>query len=62
MTHNIMKTCVCLWLTSVWPILAAAITACCTAWHLLAPLWPQQEVQLHVACFSRKRSTSRWPC
>lgn len=49
-------------LTSACPMFAAAIRACCTAWLLLVPFWLQQEVQLQSGLFSRKRSTSRWPC
>lgn len=52
--------CMCV-LTSVWPILAAAIRACCSAWRLLSPLWLQQEVQVQLPFVSRKCSTSTWP-
>lgn len=59
--HKYMSVCVFCEPTSEWPMLAAAVNACCTAWPLLAALWPQQEPQLHSAFLNRWRITSMWP-
>lgn len=52
--------CACV-LTSEWPMLAAAVRACCTAWSLLAAFWLQQEVQLQSAFLNKWPRTSTWP-